>query len=185
MPIKIEVTVHNIEALTTLQARLKDLSPVMQHASLVLLTGVSRTFSNETDPNTGEKWQPLAATTLLERAKKRYTGSMLKRTGDLAKSVHPEHDKHSALVGTNKVYAAIHQFGGQIKRNPRTQILHFRKTVSGQYRFAKKNDKRTKLAMKANVGSYTINIPARPFLGVSRDTMEEILETLRAHILEG
>jgi len=42
--------------------------------------------------------------------------------GDLAASITSKYDDNSAVVGTNKVYAAIHQFGGDAGRNKKVKI---------------------------------------------------------------
>lgn len=65
-------------------------------------------------------------------------------------------------VGTNKHYAAIHQFGGTIRAKNKP-FLAFR-TVNGM----------------AFVRSVTI--PARPFLGLSRADEEDILDTVEAFL---
>ncbi|OZI13715.1 hypothetical protein CE195_13395 [Sodalis-like symbiont of Philaenus spumarius] len=40
----------------------------------------------------------------------------LSRDGYLRRSVIPEYDAHQAMVGTNRVYARIHQLGGKAGR---------------------------------------------------------------------
>ena len=42
--------------------------------------------------------------------------------GELAASITSKYDKNSAIVGTNKIYAAIHQFGGKAGRNQKVEI---------------------------------------------------------------
>jgi phage virion morphogenesis protein len=42
--------------------------------------------------------------------------------GELVSSVSSKYDDNSAIVGTNKVYAAIHQFGGKAGRNKKVEV---------------------------------------------------------------
>ena len=42
-------------------------------------------------------------------------GETLSKSGDLKGSIHSSADTESVAVGTNKIYAAIHQFGGTIR----------------------------------------------------------------------
>lgn len=65
--------------------------------------------------------------------------------------------------GANRIYAAIHQFGGTIKPK-RASALRFR------------------LANGAFVSTKSVTIPARPFLGISPDDESDILNILRARI---
>jgi len=64
------------------------------------------------------KWQDLHPGTIASREKSRpstWPGQILVRTGQLAASVQAQSDNDQAVVGTNKVYAAIQQFGGQTR----------------------------------------------------------------------
>ena len=45
-------------------------------------------------------------------------GKILQKSGQLAASIHTASGSHFARIGTNKPYAAIHQFGGTVKANP-------------------------------------------------------------------
>ncbi len=57
------------------------------------------------------------------RVKKGYwPGKILQVRGELAASITSHYDQDSAVVGTNKVYAAIHQFGGPAGKNKSVDI---------------------------------------------------------------
>lgn len=47
---------------------------------------------------------------------------ILQVTGQLASSVNTYYDNDSAIIGSNLVYAAIHQLGGQAGRNKSAEI---------------------------------------------------------------
>lgn len=65
----------------------------------------------------------LAKPTVKQRSKKGYwPGRILQVRGELAASITSKYDENSAVVGTNKAYAAIHQFGGDAGRNKKVKI---------------------------------------------------------------
>ena len=51
-----------------------------------------------------------------------YPGQILQVSGQLAMSITTYYDNESAVIGSNKVYAAIHQLGGQAGRNKSVEI---------------------------------------------------------------
>ena len=110
-----------------------------------LLVSIRQGFEVERSPD-GEAWEPLKPATVRQRK------------GD----AHPD----SVIVGTNLVYAAVHQFGAVINRAAGATKLHFRRISrgknKGQVRFAKANDKRAKFGMAT--AAHVIRIPARPYL---------------------
>ncbi|RNL99745.1 phage virion morphogenesis protein, partial [Dickeya undicola] len=50
------------------------------------------------------------------------SGQTLRETGRLAASVSTDYDSSHATIGTNVVYAAIHQFGGKTGRNESVEL---------------------------------------------------------------
>ena len=109
-----------IKLLKQLEATGKDMSPVMRKIAGIMADAVEENFEKEGRP---ERWPPLAPSTMKQREKQgHWPGKMLQRTGSLASSVSSESDAHIASVGTNKVYAAIQQFGGMAGRGKRVRI---------------------------------------------------------------
>ena len=68
-------------------------------------------------------------------------------------------------VGTNKIYAAIHQFGGTIR--PKSGGFLVFRGAGGETVFARE-----------------VTIPARPYLGIDQADEREIRETIRDFIAE-
>ena len=94
---------------------------------------------------------PILESTRAARAKKgKDDGKMLQVTGRLASSITTAHTSNTAQIGTNFIYAAIHQFGGQTA--PHTIAAKYAKALAWPGGFAKKVN---------HPGS---KIPARPFL---------------------
>lgn len=88
------------QRLRTLAALAGQLSPLMEEIAQSLLASTERRFEDEVAPD-GTPW---AAT---QRG-----GSILRDQGHLYQSLTTTADGHSASVGSNLVYARIHQLGG-------------------------------------------------------------------------
>lgn len=123
---------------------------VMNAIAEGLRTSTLERFGTEESPE-GAKWKPSI------RAVQK-GGKTLTQGAGLKNSIKAESDSTGAAVGTNLVYAATHQFGAE-----RT----IRAKKSGYLRF-QIGDR------WVSVPSVRVNIPARPFLGVSKEDEEEI-----------
>jgi phage virion morphogenesis protein len=109
-------------------------------------------FDSQMDPE-GNPWKELAQKTRDYYASKGMGGgSLLVQEGGLRDSIESQADDWSVLVGATKIYAAIHQFGGEIK--PKSKRALF---VPGYGMLQK------------------VNIPARPYLGISTSNADEIM----------
>ena len=85
-----------------------------------MATATEDNFKDEGRP---EKWVDLSETTKKQRQKiGKYPGQILQVSGQLASSVSTAYDDNSAVIGSNLVYAAIHQLGGQTGKNKKTTI---------------------------------------------------------------
>lgn len=85
------------------------------------------------------------------------------------------------FVGTNAKYGAIHQFGGEIKIPARTREVLFRiDRETGVSRFAKR--RRANFAQDVTIPAYKVNMPARPWLGLSAEDEAEILAIAGDHV---
>lgn len=120
----VEIKIDGLNEVKGLFRRLRrageDLTPVMRKISFIMLDAVEENFEKEGRP----RWTPLAPSTIKERKRiGRWPGKMLQRSaGGLAASVSNSWNSNSARAGTNKVYAAIHQFGGRAGRNREAEI---------------------------------------------------------------
>jgi phage virion morphogenesis protein len=123
MPEPIEIKVDDKEiqqVLKKLISKTENLCPLMKNIAGIMLDSVEENFEKEGRP---DKWQGLAKTTIKQRTKKGYwPGRILQVRGELAASITSKYDENSSVVGTNKVYAAIHQFGGEAGRNKKVEI---------------------------------------------------------------
>lgn len=96
-------------ALTEILARARDLHEPLDAAGARLLTSVQLRFERGIGPD-GQRW-PMSKAALARG------GQTLIAKGHLRDSVIYEANATSVSIGTNQVYAAIHQFGGQAGRN--------------------------------------------------------------------
>lgn len=122
----------------------QNMSPVMRAVSTELLSQTEANFAAEGRP----KWLGISRATLEKRVMSRTKneegvqkkgairkdgrisksigwivgGRILQDTGQLAASISTSHDATSATVGSNKVYAAIHQIGGKAGRGHKATI---------------------------------------------------------------
>lgn len=123
MPEPIEIKIDDKEIqklLKKLISKTENLRPLMRNIAGIMLDSVEENFEKEGRP---DKWQGLAKPTIKQRTKKGYwPGRILQVRGELASSITSKFDENSAVVGTNKVYAAIHQLGGKAGRNKKVKI---------------------------------------------------------------
>lgn len=141
-----------IEIFSKLIQRLTNLSPLMREISEDMIDAVKENFEKEGRP----KWKPLAKSTIAERRRLGYwPGKILQRSGMLLRSIFKKYDNTSAVVGTNKIYAAVHQFGGN---------------------HSAKSTKTKKIK--------SIKVPARPFLTLPDKELKKIKKKVETWIAQ-
>lgn len=128
-----------------------DTAAAMASIGEALRTSTMGRFDTGKDPE-GRPWR----TSIRARES---GGKTLVNTAQLKTSIHAESSNKGAAVGTNKIYAATHQLGARNRtiRAKDGRLLRFK--INGSW-ISKKEVK--------------IDIPARPFLGVSEEDMQEI-----------
>ncbi len=110
--IKIDIDDREVKKeLTSLAGRIQNRKPLMRKISGIMHDAVEENFEQEGRP----KWKP-------SKRVLKQKGKTLQDTGQMAASVSEEYDNDSAQVGTNKKYAAIHQFGGLAGRGRKVNI---------------------------------------------------------------
>ncbi|MDD4864524.1 MAG: phage virion morphogenesis protein [Alishewanella agri] len=136
-----------IDVLQQLLDNLGDLSEPMQRIAAELEDAAEQAFADEASPSTGEAW-PVLSDAYLKANPKRKGGKMLQASaGGLAASIASEYGDNWAQIGSNKIYAAIHQFGGEDDMAPGPAA-----------------------------------IPAREYLGISKETEQNILDILEEYL---
>lgn len=119
-PIEIKIDNKKVEkALLEIAQKTSNLRPLMKNVAGIMADSTEENFKEEGRP----KWKDLSEKTKTARKKTgHYPGQILQVSGQLALSVITQYDDSSAVIGSNKVYAAIHQLGGQAGKNKKTTI---------------------------------------------------------------
>ncbi len=116
MPATINLTLNDsqtLKAIASLTHAGEDLTPVMREIVGILADAAEQAFADEADPDTSTPWVPLTEAHIEKRRdENKWPGAILQMTGDLAKSIQSDYGNDFAQVGSNKIYAAIHQHGG-------------------------------------------------------------------------
>ena len=103
--------------LERLSKALENKTPLLRRVANTLQNVTEESFDKQASPF-GEKWKPNAPKTL----QKKRGNKILIQSGLLSQSFTQKVTGSSAQVGTNKSYAAIHQFGGKAGRNRKVII---------------------------------------------------------------
>lgn len=131
-----------------------DKAGVMNAIAEGLRTSTVERFRSEESPD-GHKWEPSI------RAQQK-GGKTLTKTTALKTSIKSQADESGLAVGTNLVYAATHQYGDERTiRAKNSKYLRFQ--IGDRW---------------VSVPSVRVNIPARPFLGISEQDNREIQDIL-------
>lgn len=96
-------------ALAEMVRRIRDAAPAFDEIGAAMVTNVQHRFETGRGPG-GAPWKKSA------RAK-RQNGQTLVDQGHLLQSITHDFGRDFAAVGSNRVYAGIHQFGGKTGRN--------------------------------------------------------------------
>ena len=137
-----------------------------------LETSTAHRFETGTGPD-GVPWRP-------SRRAERTGGRTLVKSGRLKDSISRVVLDREVLVGTNVKYAAIHQFGGAIRQQARTQVLAFAAS-GGRFTSRARASRRRAGAVRvafAQIGAREIEMPARPYLGISEGDARAIVRIL-------
>ncbi|WP_158780715.1 phage virion morphogenesis protein [Pantoea sp. BAV 3049] len=140
--------------LDELENRVKRREPLMTRIAGIMMDAVDENFVQGGRP----AWKEL----------KYRDGKPLQLTGRLHNSIQPWSDNDRAVVGTNVVYARIHQMGGQTR--PHVIRPRNKKALYFNGRFAGKVN---------HPGS---KIDARPFLSLTDEDYALIREAIIGHI---
>lgn len=108
------------EALLEVASKAENLRPLMKNIAGIMADATEENFEQEGRP---DKWEELAKSTIKKRKKTgHYPGKILQVEGHLATSITTYYDNDSAIIGSNLVYAAIHQLGGIAGKNNSVNI---------------------------------------------------------------
>jgi phage virion morphogenesis protein len=116
---------HTRVALGKFRASLAEKGELMRQIGLLMLKSIYQTFRDEGSPQ--GSWPRLAPSTVAKDAK--YYGAghkLLIGRGTLRNSIHAANTENETTIGTNLIYAAVHQFGSRDRGSvfgPRTAAM--------------------------------------------------------------
>ena len=152
---RVELEFDNAAVLTAVRGALAELTdprPMLLDIGEALVNSTRDRFSAQRGPD-GQTWKSLSPRYL--QTKSPNPGKILQRRGDLVRQIIPQVEGATLLVGTDRVYGAVHQFGA----------------LKGAFG-------KTRRGAPIPWG----DIPARPFLGISDDDAAEIIAIARDHL---
>ena len=157
-----------LRSIAGLQKLVANPAPMLRAIGVGLASNTRDRFNEAKDPE-GNPWAPLLpAYAAIKKGPGILRGAQ-NMSGGLQGSITSFADGSRVIVGTNKIYGAIHQFGGTIRPKKPGGRLVFR-LASGV------------------VFAQSVTIPARPFLGLSaidRDTILDVADVYMEAALAG
>lgn len=132
-----------------------NLEPAMEDLAVIGENTTRERFTTQIDPS-GQRWKRSIRAQI-------NGGKTLTKDGHLGDSITHRSDRYSAEWGTNRPYAPIHHFGGEIK--PKDA-----------------NNLRFRLANGAFITTKKVTMPKREILGVSKSDELDMLDALQARI---
>lgn len=166
-------------------ADLGDTREVLPKLGEYLQRATQGRFKSQTAPD-GTPWAPLQPA--YARSKKYQKDKILTLRGYLRSTIRYQvEDAQSVSVGTDRPYGRIHQLGGTIDFAARSRLVRLRKvrikredgTGYTAIRFAKAKHKRVEQKWGTNATGWQVNMPARPYLGVSAEDETALADILR------
>lgn len=142
-------------ALDKLAARVSSMAPVMHRVAQVMEEGVRQHFADERGPD-GQRWAPLADSTLLAHMRRASPGGLLTKRGNtrakamkalaqkkilldsgrLSHELGREVSSMSAMLTSVQPYAAVHQFGFEKRNIPARPYMGFSEAMSASIKGA-------------------------------------------------
>ena len=136
------------QALDKLAARVSDMAPVMHRITQIMEEGTRTHFEEERGPD-GQKWKPLADSTLLAHMRRSSPGGLLTKRGNtrakavkalaqkkilldhgrLSHELGREASSMSAMLTSVQPYAATHQFGDDKRSIPARPFFGFSEAI--------------------------------------------------------
>ncbi len=156
--------------------RLDDMTPLMETIGETIRASIMLNFEKEGRP---KKWAKHSALTKERRGANAKILRDQGYAGGLVSSVNVDAGKKSVAIGTNRVYAAVHQFGAKAGSFGTVQAqvkAHVRKLKGGGTSQVKAHTRTMRLPWG--------DIPARPFLMIQDKDVLKIGKLIEKYIIE-
>ncbi|EOD9051290.1 phage virion morphogenesis protein [Klebsiella quasipneumoniae] len=153
--------------------------PLLRSMGERLLEFHQQRFKEQKSP-AGVPWKELSSRYRIRKRKNQ--DKVLTRDGYLRNTLRWQVNADELLFGTDRVYGAIHQFGGTIEIAARSQQAYYRQKKDGEIdnQFVRKN--KSNFAQWHTIPAYKIKIEARPWLGVSKSEGETLIDMAKNYL---
>lgn len=148
-------------------SRARDAQGMFEQIGMSLVTSTQARFERGQAPS-GSPWPPSLRALATG-------GKTLIESGRLLRSIVFQAFNTGVEVGTNVIYAAIHQLGGLINRPARQQTLTFKRGKDGKRLQGFRKKGRGNETQTVSIGAGVSHMPIRAFLGLDDDDNREIL----------
>lgn len=155
-----------LRALDALRARVGDMTPAMRAAAQVLRSDILERFDTQTAPD-GASWKPLSAASILSRARRHAPAGYRKRR---AQTVARFASGAKALLDTGQLRNSIKV----LRANAAEAVVGTKLPYAAIHHFGGKAGRGRK-----------VTIPARPFMGLSREGQQSLMDVIVQHIAGG
>jgi phage virion morphogenesis protein len=155
------------QRLSSLSQQLDGLRPLLEDVKGRLLLSVQQNFTAGGRPRA---WTPLARSTLANR--RGTSARILRDTGRLQNSITGRIENRSVIVGSNVLYARVHQEGAtlqipEVRARP-GKVLRF--VVNGQVVYSRR------------ARAHSVRVPARPYLLLQESDKTYIRDAIGRHL---
>ena len=179
--LSVDVVITGPDTLARIDTAMGNTAPLLAKIGEYLQDSTRDRFKTQAGPD-GTAWQPLQPR--YQRRKKQNKDKILTLRGYLRSGIRYQVTGAAEVeVGSNTKYAAIHQLGGSIDQNAQSRKMRYR-SVAGRVLFAGRKHKRGVTERWVTRGAYQVNIPARPFLGISTEDGKEIRSIILDWVVE-
>lgn len=189
--VRITVTVDDRsmrQGLLELAARGRQLAPAFRSIGELMLRSTDRRFSTQVSPD-GVPWAAISTGWREAKRRNRHLSQILQMRGRLRGSIAYRATNDEVAIGTNVIYGAIHQLGGDIEQGARLQVMAFRGSVKKPGKFLSRaaagKSKKAVTIRVAQIAARTITMPARPYLGISIQDRTGIARIIARHLAGG
>ncbi len=173
MDAKIEINDAELGASLSQAANLLgDTLPLTRALAGIMHSEVEDNFEAEGRPH----WKPLKPSTIAQRRREgNWPGKILNRSGGrgLVGSIFARSDETMAIVGTNKVYARLMNFGGTVHQAARSLLHPQNKWTRGEKK-GKFKPGLSKTGQGPTSKAHNVVIPARPFMTISAEGIQKL-----------
>lgn len=179
----IQITFNGQAAVVAIQGAADALAnpePLLRDIGEYLLVAHEARWDKQMSPD-GTPWQALSPRYAKEKAKERPGAKLLVYDNLLRGTLRYQVQNGELAFGTDRPYGAIQHFGGVIDMPARSQQAYFHATKDEVLPlFVSK--RKSNFAQWVTLPAYKIEIPARPWLGVSATDNEEIVAITQDYI---